>query len=237
MISWSSTSTSKCTKNGQSCWLTVASALVATASAPILRASNTSMRLKAVSLTSAQTKPGSRPSRSPICTTCASGTSGAGTPGHVGHQRIATPGGQRQVHAGHRAHHGPGVIISRMAEIAVSVDMDERKRALTAAARRARRAAPRRSPPTTSGNWPCAAACIDMIGEFEIEAPERMAVAQQRTRLRLGVIGRPRQIDDGGGTDRVDQPGIAQRLRRPPCARLVAGPERAQAEIAGRTDQ
>jgi hypothetical protein len=62
-------------------------------------------------------------------------------------------------------------------------------------------------------------------------------VAQQRAGFWIGAIGGPREVDDRGGADRVDQPGIAQRLRRAPCAGLVAGPQRTQAEIAGRADQ
>ena len=156
--------------------------------------------------------------------------------GPFGHQRVAAAGCQRQVHAGHRALHGPGVIVSRMAEIAVSVDMDERQRARPAQPgqraeqHRAIAADDQRKPALRRG-------LFDIIGEFQVEAPERMAVAQQRSRLRLGAIGWPLEVDDRGGTDRVDQPGIAQRLRRPPGAGHMAAPQRAQAEIAGRTDQ
>ena len=123
-----------------------------------------------------------------------------------------------------------------MAEVAVPVDMDERQRTLPPPA--GQRAEQHRAI-AADDHRKLAALCrlLDMIGEIEIETPQRIAVAQQRPGLGLGMIGRLLHVDDFGRLDRLDQSGIGQRLRRPPGAGLMAGPQRAQAEIAGRTDQ
>ena len=126
---------------------------------------------------------GLRPSRSPICTTCSSGTSGAGTPGH----RVIS-GSPRPV-ASARSMPATALCMvvrhnfpdggSRCARRHGSATADP-----TVAARPARRAAPRnrRRPPV--GNCASRRGLFDLVGELEIEAPQRMAIAQQRAGLR-----------------------------------------------------
>ncbi len=93
-----------------------------------------------------------------------------GNPRPFSEQRLAAPGGQRQVHAGGGGQPGIDVVIAGMAEIAVAVDMHQRQRA----------GAP---PPGQRAKQDGAVAADDKrklaapggirddVGEFEIEAP------------------------------------------------------------------
>jgi len=150
-------------------------------------------------------------------------------------QRLAPAGRQREIHPGRGAEPRRRVVIARMEEVAVPVDVDEPaapcvpvalqapEQDAAVAAEHDRKGAPRER----TG---------DVRGKFERERADRHAVTDAGAGLRLEHIGRMRKPRNAraqtGG-----EPGGEQRAWAAPRVGLAAGAVRLQAEAARRGDE
>ncbi len=153
-----------------------------------------------------------------------------------GEQRLATPGGQGQIHAGGGTERGIGIVVAGMAEVAVAVDMHQRDGTQSP---RSRQCAEQHRAIAADDQRPFASPdrLGDNIRQFEIEAADRMPVAQPGAGLRFGAIDRPLEIDDGDWRQGFDQAGLGQSLWSAPGAGHMARPQGSQTEIGRRTNK
>ena len=148
-------------------------------------------------------------------------------------QRLATTARECEVHARSRAEARSDVIVPRVREVAVAVDVHE-----TAPARESQPAhrAQQHAAVTTDdhGKFPGGDARAYLLRQLQRELADRIAVADARPGLRFRFVSRTVERKNVAAihAERLREAGIDERLRRPPGAGFMIRLQHAKPEIA-----
>ena len=163
------------------------------------------------------------------------GDQGRADVGPRGQERLTAAGRQRKVHAGHRAEPRRRVVVARVEEVDVAVDVHE----ATAAAASGTHEAAEQDAAVAAENErepSCREGALDRVGKQEGVLADRRAVADASAQLRLELVGGSVKLHEPIGSQARSESRVQHRLWRAPRTGFVPGRGRPKAQIGGHRD-